>query len=261
MKTTKKLVLIAGIILQSTGSLYAGPWEDAVLLFGGGRDLLLAAQGILNGAKSVVATAAAQQAKKSGTDQAMAIASYMSAPSVNKTGFFKKNKLSDNDVLAALQAIVADAQSRAVVQQPVVQQPAAQKPVPATGWGWFNGSSASTAPAITPANVQAAVRDQQQADLALAAANNDALARIVSSGKSGIGLYTAFIDYIFSVLQQAVNSIADARTQQQVLSYMQGKFANMKASVAANNYRSNTLGRMNSKTVKKSSKKNKHKNL
>lgn len=258
MKTTKNLVIMASIFLQFAGSLYgSSAWQAAFIRFGGNEDPAMAAANVLKSPASLTLNNALKIATSLGTPEAHAVAAYRTQGS---TKAFKVGRYTAADVKNAANEIIADAQSRAIENQPVVE-PTVQEPTPSKGWGWFGGSSAATTPVITPANVQAAVKQQQQADLALAAGNNDALARIISSGKSGVSLYTAFIDYIFSVLQQAVNSIADAKTQQQVLSYMQSKFANMKASVAANNYRSNTLGRMNSKIVKKSSKKDKHKNL
>ena len=257
MKLTKKLAITAGLFLQIAGSLYgSAAWQDAFLAFGGGTDAAVAANTVISGATKMTYQNAFNTARPLGTPEAFAVAAFVCTEKLKiKLLAGKAKGYLNSDVTAAANAIIENAPSRAVVAQPVVSTPTTQQP--ATGWGWFGGSSAQPAQ-ITPANVQAAVQEQQKADLALAAANNDALAKIVASGKSGLGLYTAFIDYIFSVLQQAVNSIADASTQQQVLSYMQGKFANMKASVAANNYKSRTLGRLNSKPAKKSGKKNKN---
>ncbi|MBP6870162.1 hypothetical protein KBC04_04730 [Candidatus Babeliales bacterium] len=257
MNVTKKMMVIAGIFLQLAGSAYGSDaWQAAFLAFGGGSDPVAAAQGVLNGPNSGSAVLALDLAKKNGagTPEAFAIGRYMAS---NKKNLFKSN-YQDSDVEAAGRAIIAEAASRAIAAAPMPTPSSETAQQPAAGWGWFGGNAAkSAAPAITAANVQAAMEAQKAADLADAVVNNDALAKIVGSGKSGVNLYYAFIDYIFSVLQQAVSSIADAGTQQQVLSYMQSKFATMKASVAANNYQARVLGRMDSKKVSKNNKNSK----
>lgn len=258
MKLTKTLILVAAIVLQSAESLYAADgWADALLLFGGGTDIMLAAQNVFAGKGSMVPTAALDRAQESKSPEAMAIANFLSSSSQQykqqKLAFFKNNQYKDNDVVTAINAIIADAQSRAVVSQPTT--PVNQPTTPSntnSGWtGWFGGSSSATTPStITAADVDRAVAAQQKSDLVIAAQSNSMLASILSSGKTGLSLYTAFIDYIFSVIQQAVNSISDANTQQKVISYMQSKVTSMKASVNANNYKSRTLGRMSSKATK-----------
>lgn len=251
-------MITAGFFLQLAGSVFGSDaFEVAFKRFSGESDSAKAADFVMNSRKPLTLNNALKIAASIGTPEAYAVGAFRTDG--NKKAF-KVGNYKDADVVAAARAIIEEATSRA--QMPEPSAPAQQ---PASSWGsslgsYFGGSSSSAAPAITAANVQAAVQAQQAADFALAAANNDMLGAIIKSGKSGVNLYTAFIDYIFSVLQQAVNSIADAGTQQQVLSYMQSKFATMKASVAQNNYQARMLGRMDSKKANKNSKNNKKSN-
>jgi hypothetical protein len=103
-------------------------------------------------------------------------------------------------------------------------------------------------------DLQNAVQAQQDADAQAAAQSNQALAKLVNSGASGLNLYKGYIDLIFNLLQQAVNAIVDPAVQQQVIGYAQNKLAGMKASAAAaNRNNSRIIGRMNSKKVAKKS--------
>lgn len=257
MKITNKLIITASLILQIAGSLYADNWSDAILEFyqaatnNVAPDLPTAAQFIVNAGSSIPLPTSQDIVKQLGTPESKAVAIYVTLGNpVTLVKYFPQ---------AAPMQSLQDAINSILAQTFAVATPAPVAPVatPTKTGGWWGGNT--SAPSLSAADVQKAVNAQKSVDMALATANNQALLDIVNSGKSGIGLYTQFIDYMFSVLQVAINAIADTGTQQQILSYTQSKFAGMKASVAATNYQSRITGRYGSANKKSSSKKGMYK--
>jgi hypothetical protein len=143
MKTTKNLLLTAGICFQMSTMLFADGWSEAFLAFGGGIDPVAAAQTTLANANRVGAQGALTVAKNSGTPEAMAIGRFVSQ---GRKDVFKSD-YSDADVQAAAQDIIQAARrsaQAAVAEQVRVVQPAPSAPaIPARGWAipFFSGSS------------------------------------------------------------------------------------------------------------------------
>jgi len=280
MNISKKMILVAGFVLQLSAALQASfnaaNYTQAFLAFAGGTDPVAAANAIYNNRGTMSWVACQQLAQQIGTPEALAVGLYMSQGNqnvlVNKFG----GADSSSNLLAALQSLLAPASSRQSAQAPVQQLPVssspAQAPVqqlpvssspaqaPAQGnssWWPFGSSTPSTA-----ADIQAAVIAQQKADAAAATASNKALSAIVNSGIQGLPLYQAYIDLIMADIQQAIAAISDAATQQAVIKYLQSKIANVKVvATSSASYNSRTLGRMGStkkapkeKPSKKSSK-------
>ena len=251
MKSTKKIVLAAGILFQLSASMYADNWSDAFLAFGGSSDPVTAAQNVLasQGKESLRSALNIAVNKLGSSEEGMAVASWMSNAQSNAF----QTSYQASDVQAAAQALAASVRNMPM-QAPVAAPSQAQVPTQTkAGSSWFSWGSAT--PTSTPADIQAAMLTQQQADAAKAAADLQSLSAIVNSNASGVSLYNAYVDVIVNNLQQALSSIADPAVQQQVVSYAKNKLSNMQASVSVNSNNSRALGRMSSK---KAMKKNKH---
>lgn len=249
MNLSKKILLNAGICLQMSTILFADAWTDAFEPYGG-ADAVFAQRGTLpiNQTKEIAESL-------NNTKEALAVGQFMSQGlEINLKKKFP-GAASRDELLKALDKELNPVRSVQVVQpvQVAASAPVAQ-PSQSNGWSnWLSGSAAQPAePALSAADLAKAVQAQQNADVAAAAASNQALASLVNSGATGLNLYKGYIDLIFNLLQQAMNAIVDPVVQQQVIVYAQNKLAGMQASAAAaNRYNSRTLGRMNSKKVAK----------
>lgn len=273
MKSTKKVILAAGVICQLAASLHADNWSDAFAAFGG-------PDAVYNNRNSMPWTSAQKIAQGLGTVEAMSVGLYESKGNLASNQGKFPGALPSATVYAQLQN-AANSRQQIPVDQPVVvspvpvvgQQdnsgPGVQQQPPSTSlWSsWFG--SASSQSSDNAAAIQQAVAAQQQADTIamqqavaqqmkldsdVATKNSQALLQIANSGAQGADLYNAYIDLIFSSLQQAVAGIADAAVQQQVIAYAQNKLAGMQAAAGANSYNSRVLGPLSSK---KEAKKNK----
>ncbi|MDP3788442.1 MAG: hypothetical protein Q8Q60_03975 [Candidatus Chromulinivorax sp.] len=240
MKLTNKIMLAAGIIFQLSASLYADNWSDAILEFGGGSDVAVAAQNVKNnkgksGLRAVLSIAVNQLGS---TQEAMAVAAWLS----NQASSSLKTSYKSEDVAAALNEFIA---SRVVpVSAPISSGPIVEPVSEPSSGGWSSWFSNSSDAALA----------QQKLDAAVATANSSALADIANSNAQGASRYNAYIDLAFSTLGQAIANIADSAVQQQVIEYAQNKLAGMKASVNANSYSSRVLGKYSSKKEPKKNK-------
>lgn len=248
MKSTKKIVLAAGILFQLSASMYADNWSDAFLAFAGGTDAVAAAQYVLNNAGVTTPTNALTIGQALNTPEAIAVSRWMSSGRKNVFN----SPLQDADVQSAAQDL-ADSVRNMPMPTPAPVNTPTPAPVKGGGSSWFNWGTAT--PTSTPADIQSAMKVQQQADAVKAAADLQSLSAIVNSNASGVSLYNAYVDVIVNNLQQALSSIADPAVKQQVVSYAKNKLSNMQTSVSVNNHNSRALGRMSSK---KAMKKNKH---
>jgi hypothetical protein len=249
MNTTKKITLIVGIFLQASTSLYADAWSDAFDVFGG-------PEAVYNERGSFSWTKALSIAKENGnTPELLAVGMYVSTGNPGILTHKFPGAASQVDLKNELKSIL-DAKNPVrkapVIQQPVIQQPVVQQPIaPQTptrsGWGW---SSESKTAANNSQSIKQALTAQHKAEVAAATAKDKNLAAIANSGKTGISLYSAYIDSLFNLLQQAINSILDASTAAQVVQYIQNKAANLSVAASTSKYNSRTLGRMNSKKGK-----------
>jgi hypothetical protein len=248
MNLSKKILLNAGICLQMSTILFADAWTDAFEPYGG-ADAVFAQRGTLptNQTQEIAASL-------NNTKEALAVGQFMSKGlEINLKKKFP-GAASRDQLLKALDKELNPVRSVPVVQ-PVQVAPSAPvaQPSKSNGWSsWLSGSAAESAqpaqPALSAADLAKAVQAQQDADVAAAAASNQALASLVNSGATGLNLYKGYIDLIFNLLQQAMNAIVDPVVQQQVIVYAQNKLASMQASAAAaNRYNSHHLGRLNSK--------------
>ena len=251
-------MLTAGLFLQLTGSMHASSpnlnnYADAFMQFAQSidssvNDIATAANTIYNNRNTQPTLACQELAQQLNTAEALAVGLYLSKgqPEVS---FRNADSLSNLNI--ALAGIMNNRPT------PIMADPTPSNPAPApvkSGSGsWFTWGSAT--PTSTPADIQAAMKTQQQADAAKAAADLQSLSAIVNSNASGVSLYNAYVDVIVNNLQQALSSIDDPAVKQQVVSYAKNKLSNMQASVSVNSHNSRALGRMSSK---KAMKKNKH---
>ncbi|MBV8660562.1 MAG: hypothetical protein JO129_00225, partial [Candidatus Dependentiae bacterium] len=232
MKIMKKLVIASGLILHFAGSIYASSynmsnWANAFLAFGGGSNAAAAAQNVLNNKGAMSYSNAYSSAQSVGTPEAWAVGAFMASSKQN----LLKSIYQSSDVIAAGNALIGSAGTPSAPIKVLPTPSAPPMPTPSA-----------------PAMPTASAMQQQQADVAAATANNQALSAIANSGQQGAALYNAYADYIFNLLEQAVTAIADAPTQRVVIQHIQSNAANLSASSArSNSYNSRTLGRMNSK--------------
>ena len=277
MKSIKKLLLTAGIVLQLSAVLHADAWSDAFAAFGGN----------VNNNRGTMGWANAKEIADSlGTSEAKAVGLYMSAgnPASLKRKF--AGAAPEANLLAALSGVVVAAPAKAV---PVAQAdqglPVAdvvEQEASAPAWNWFGNDAASaqqtpaevvapeaersslwnwigsapTQPVVTQADVANAQKLQMQADANKAAQDDTAMSLIVNSGNEGAALYIPMVDLVLDNMRSAVYGIEDAAVQQQVINHIKNKASSMKVASGSNLKGSKTLGRMNSK---KASKKNKRK--
>jgi len=245
MKSINKIMLAAGILFQLSASLYADNWSDAFFVFGGGSDIAIAAQNVLNnkGKSGFRAVLNLAVNKLNSSNEGMAVAAWLS----NMPSKQFVTSYSNDDVQAAGQAFI-DAANRSVsMSGPVPSAPVADA---AVSKGWFATLFGSESSSASSADVQAA----QKADAAAAAANEQALQALVNSSATGANLYNGYVNLIMDSLQQAISGIADPVVQGQVMQNVQSKMSGMQAAVRANNSNSRVLGKISSKKNKKSRK-------
>lgn len=246
MKSTKKTMFIAGLVLLLQSTSIFADWASSFAAFGGPET-------VFNTRQKMIWTEALKIAKAAGgspTD--LAVAAYVSKgnQAIHFPGAAPESELKNNLFAAR------EANSSANAVAPAA--PIDSAPAKSSGWGWLSGSSAASAPsapaAYSQADLDAARADQQKRDAQVSAGNSQDLQAIISSNRAAVDTYKAYVDVIFNLLQDAVNAIVDTQTQAQVISYIQSKVVSLKASAASSKYNSQTLGRMTSKKASKKSK-------
>jgi|GEM_PF-3535163 len=275
MKSIKKLLITAGIVLQLSAGLYADSWSNAFAAFGGNAN-------VYNNRGTMSWANAKDIAGELNTPEANAVGLYMS--NGNPASLRRKfpNAASEsalNAALAGAQApvrVVEVAQNEEApgvldriadageavynwgagnagdsVEAAPVEVAPVKKAEDSSLWDWI--SAAPTQPVITRADVVNAEKLQQQADVAQAAQNDAQVAAIVNSGSEGAAQLNAMVDLIFDQVQASVNAIEDPMIQQQVVNNIRQKAANMSAASGANHNKSGVLGKMNSKKASKKS--------
>lgn len=282
MKSIKKLLLTAGIVLQLSSGLHADAWSDAFAAFGGKAN-------IYNNRKTMSWSDAKDIAEGLGnTPEAVAVAVRMSR---GGDGLLEKKSrlayesqaaldsaLSNAPVAGPAKAVpfaqadqglpvakvveedsapiwnwgMGNAAAPAQEQAPVEAAPQAER---SSLWNWIG--SAPTQPVVTQADVENAQKLQMQADADKAAQADTAMSLIVNSNNEGAALYIPMVDLVLDNMRSAVYGIEDAAVQQQVINHIKNKASSMKVVSGSNLNGSKTLGRMNSS--KKASKKNRRK--
>lgn len=185
MKSTKKIILTAGMLFQLSASMYANNWSDAFLAFGGGSDVVAAADFVLNHPNAVTPANALTVSKSLNTAEGSAVARWMAN---NKKNAFN-SPLQDADVQAAARDMVTrsmpesfnnaqenNAQvSNATDNNAQTNNAQTNNAQPSTGSSWFPSfGGSSTTQAQAGANSQAVIdaqiaRIQAAADAQIAA--------------------------------------------------------------------------------------------
>ncbi len=244
IKQTQKIVALATICMQLSAALFAGSLEDAVLKFGGGSNVALAAGKVLANKGKLPGTAAYKIANGLKTPEAFAIGGFVAKD--NKPLF--KSAISQAAIEELLQDMVGSRQA------PVMVEPSApaMKAV-ASGIVGPDGNAVSqdqfNAVIEELARLVQVVESQKIIDAAVASQGNEMLQSVIASSKDMAEACLGVVDVMFEQIRQAIAAMDDAAVANQVIARVKQNASSLSA--VSNKAKAHTLGRMSSKKNKK----------
>jgi len=249
IKQTHKIFALIAL----SASLVAGNLEDAVLKFGGGSNVAVAAERVLAKKGQLQGNNAFSVANALKTPEALSLGRFLAK---DKKTLFNKANMSEATIQSALQDLVGNRMAPVMIEPsaPQLKEEVGSTIIDPNGnplsQEQFDQVIEATQQAIVHAEQAEKVIEQQQLiDAAAASQNSELLQSAITKSSSTLEACLNVVDVMFENVRQAIAAMDDADMANKVVARVKQNASSLSA--VSTKSKAKTLGRMSSKKNKK----------